>query len=768
MADDMLIGVGVKADFSSLKNEAKSASDALKQAEANWKSAFEQLGASAAQGSAQAQEALKGYEAELQQAQAKAASAAAAMAEVNAGAAASARAMAGAQAGAGAAASHTVPQFAAASGALRELQGNFDHNIRAGERFLTTTLGLGPALEAAFPVVGALALVGILFEVGKSLVKVGDDAASLGRELGGGWLLGAAAEMHGFGNEIKQTDEELMKLAADRDREKTQKQSLDVENVRLHTNVDTYKQKTQGLGPENSKNASAYSRAASEASSAGEQAADDLKSQQLQERIDALEKTKALQVQIYEAIEKQVTAQDAVAKLTHEGIGKLRKDQEEANAHYKDALGEQINLIEEKNNLQLKGEIAGQRETRTEGKGAGNGADEARMRADKIAFDQLKISHELTLEEEQAFWQTRLANYSKASSEYAEIVGKLAQLSEQERKAEKKALDEEQEESDKIDEEVTAAWEKDLKQQEEAAQAATRSAEIQIEAAAKVAEARVQYDLATSAITKQKAAYELAQIKAKAYGDQIKVLEEELRRLQQIDGMGGNTENKQAEVQDRIFRLQSEHNAALIQQQQKAAAAYTKDWNKAFDSMNQVFAKNTAMWITGQESLAKSWAKTLEGMTQTLIENLLKQAVAYATAAATQEAQDARSKMADAAKAARGAYTAVVGIPIIGPVLAPAAAAVAFAAVEAFANGGVVGGPFGSAVPIVAHSGERVMTSGMTNTFDRVMSNASAGQGPTNNSTVNARVNQHFYGGKASSAQETQRSIQNLRKRGKL
>ena len=39
---------------------------------------------------------------------------------------------------------HTVPQVAAASGAIREFEGNLP--IRAVERFLTNTLGLGPAL----------------------------------------------------------------------------------------------------------------------------------------------------------------------------------------------------------------------------------------------------------------------------------------------------------------------------------------------------------------------------------------------------------------------------------------------------------------------------------------------------------------------------------------------------------------------------------------------------------------------------------------------
>ena len=62
---------------------------------------------------------------------------------------------------------HAVPPMAAASGALRVMEGNVQNNIRAAERFLTTTLGLGPILEAAFPVIGAVALGGALFEMGK-------------------------------------------------------------------------------------------------------------------------------------------------------------------------------------------------------------------------------------------------------------------------------------------------------------------------------------------------------------------------------------------------------------------------------------------------------------------------------------------------------------------------------------------------------------------------------------------------------------------------
>src|SRR4051812_26243457 len=53
----------------------------------------------------------------------------------------------------------------AASGALRELEGNFTNNIRAVERFLTTIPGVASALKVAFPLVGGLAFGAMLYEM---------------------------------------------------------------------------------------------------------------------------------------------------------------------------------------------------------------------------------------------------------------------------------------------------------------------------------------------------------------------------------------------------------------------------------------------------------------------------------------------------------------------------------------------------------------------------------------------------------------------------
>jgi hypothetical protein len=64
----------------------------------------------------------------------------------------------------------TVSQMQAASAAIRVLEGGMTGNIRAAERFISTIPGVGKALQAAFPLVGGIALAGVF-------VKIADEAA---------------------------------------------------------------------------------------------------------------------------------------------------------------------------------------------------------------------------------------------------------------------------------------------------------------------------------------------------------------------------------------------------------------------------------------------------------------------------------------------------------------------------------------------------------------------------------------------------------------
>jgi len=74
----------------------------------------------------------------------------------------------------GAASAHTVTEIQAMSGALRTLDGN--GGIRAAERFLATTLGLGGAVQALFPIIGLIAVAELLDKVISKFSKAHDQS----------------------------------------------------------------------------------------------------------------------------------------------------------------------------------------------------------------------------------------------------------------------------------------------------------------------------------------------------------------------------------------------------------------------------------------------------------------------------------------------------------------------------------------------------------------------------------------------------------------
>src|ERR1039458_2164805 len=57
----------------------------------------------------------------------------------------------------------------AASASMRVLEGNMMGSTRAAGAFLATTLGLGPVLQAAFPIIGAIALLEVFYQLGKAI-----------------------------------------------------------------------------------------------------------------------------------------------------------------------------------------------------------------------------------------------------------------------------------------------------------------------------------------------------------------------------------------------------------------------------------------------------------------------------------------------------------------------------------------------------------------------------------------------------------------------
>jgi hypothetical protein len=140
-----------------------------------------------------------------------------------------------------------------------------------------------------------------------------------------------------------------------------------------------------------------------------------------------------------------------------------------------------------------------------------------------------------------------------------------------------------------------------------------------------------------------------------------------------------------------VFEGILEHHQTFVQAMNKLELSLFNDFVSSVE-------KRVVKWVAGE--LAQTAASTAGQAARTS---------AAAAGHAAQEAMDATGAVKAAASAAEGAYAAIAHIPIVGPFLAPAAAAVAFDAVMAFSSeGGMDRVPFDNA-PFLLHKDETVL-----------------------------------------------------------
>jgi hypothetical protein len=126
----------------------------------------------------------------------------------------------------------SVPKTAAASAAIRVMEGNLGNNIRAAERFVGSMPGLSSVLEGAFPVIGAVALLGVVSELIGRVAKFSSDAEELASQLNIGWLDGAIGQLDGLKEAAEEADGQLANLARDADTLKTHSREMQIEVIR--------------------------------------------------------------------------------------------------------------------------------------------------------------------------------------------------------------------------------------------------------------------------------------------------------------------------------------------------------------------------------------------------------------------------------------------------------------------------------------------------------------------------------------------------------
>jgi hypothetical protein len=281
--------------------------------------------------------------------------------------------------------------------------------------------------------------------------------------------------------------------------------------------------------------------------------------------------------------------------------------------------------------------------------------------------------------------------------------------------AERRAADE----SEKLDEQNDRQMQESAKRDLETFQRtlAEKNRLVQEEGKTELAQIRENAELAEKATAEQKGPAS-ADIKTEAfdaYKQEVAVIQQMIAaedQLQQklIATGAAQDDPKIEESQRRQIALIQEMNAAWNQYAktiQQVNNAWRKEVAAAVNGVGADFSRGIVSWMNGQETFGRAMQKVWTQFADTVVSSLLKAGFQMVANAALQKELTDSTKLSDAAAAARATWKAVANIPIVGPFLAPEAAAAAFAGVMAFESGGMVPG-YGP-VPAIVHGGEMIL-----------------------------------------------------------
>ena len=392
-------------------------------------------------------------------------------------------------------------------------------------------------------------------------------------------------------------------------------------------------------------------------------------------------------------------------------------------------------------------------------------ADKAAKAAQEHADAQMRA-----LERISELWAKNAAGIAKLSADEAEFFAKdqEKEVSEALKASEEKvkAWQKYTEEIDKLAEESAL---KQIAEQEKAVSGNSRLAEQEIALSTTSAsnKARLDEQVTLNEIAQLQKLNDEKLAKQKQYNDeQMKLLlggqdvphflaanQDNPEQLAKLESLNRQIEDAQAQHDARMEDLETRAKSAALRLQQEQVNSYMKVFdpiNRGMDAMvngilqgtlsaSEAFRRMGAnMVISTAEYLAQIFLKHVEHeLALLLLHQTTNEAKVASDASAAAQTHtisalaNLRLIIGDAGVAAAKAFTAVVGIPIVGPFLAPAAAAAAFAGVMAFETFATAetGGYIPRNMPVFAHAGETMLSPKASQDVGKMAQTFNAGGG---------------------------------------
>jgi len=667
----------------------------------------------------------------------------------------------------------------AASAEMRVLEGNTMGSTRAAAAFLTTTLGLGPALQSAFAVFGAIALLEIIVEIGKAFYNAFDLGGERARKLQG--------DISDLTRSVAESTNELTIQTEKMQEEDARIEKVPFNGIKLALDEATeaaYKLEKQLQSTDKEEQKVLEEQAGSFP----------------QRMIGSKSNTKDEQTMLEQHerwLQQAITTQDTLNESKSYGavlqtkLNDLQRTADSASvspvtanaARNQIASVQELIRAQQAEQKQIEATIASQDEEKkhqgiVDAHQGGIDADKANrelLANLESTLATAKTLHDVSASDEEAYWSQYLATFKAGTSEYISvnekyvaarksageaIIAMMRTDGEEIRRAEEEGLEISrslEETQAKIDEEnkhVAASMEAIARSKDEGAlQSAKMQSELDLEQIA-TAEAE-------GGLTKYQASILKTQARVAALNAELGDLGKQLDAINSNDTLTDLEKIQQSQpILNQMQANRGQQQLVTAQGATASAQALSQPYLTAFNDINQGFLNVQQKMILGTQSISRDFANMgaqLVVSVAAAFEKMLVKSVQFeiqsmaahqaantakitsdASAASIGDALSAKSAITqighEASVAAAKVWAALSGIPIVGPVLGAAGAAATYAAVlalAAFETGGIVPN---TGVALV-HQGEAVLPNQLTGFLMHAASNysTSSSAAQTNN-----------------------------------
>jgi hypothetical protein len=344
----------------------------------------------------------------------------------------------------------TVSSMQAASASIRLLEGDMTRNVRAVEKFITTIPGVGAALQAAFPVIGVVAFLGVIGKVAEEIAKAKNELAQV-RNVANEAFATLTEGAQKNADSLRVTNDKLEQQIAMMEHKPVNNLALALDEARLRADelaaslnkdYEAFKKVIEqsqssvlnnllGNGVDKKLGSDMQNQLANIRTLARQQR-DELKAGNQGAAADTGNKLRAAQDASLSFADQQTGVRNEIANAGDPDFKSsyLKKQgmNLDAISAFKDLVSSQEDVADQQNRNTKDESTKQQLEAAKAMSEAQKKAQELLLKQDEEQLKAENAFNKLTINEEIAFWNARIAAFSRGSDQYMQVQNKIYDL----------------------------------------------------------------------------------------------------------------------------------------------------------------------------------------------------------------------------------------------------------------------------------------------------------------------------------------------------